>query len=134
MTLLLLDTTFLIDAERATAGIDQVIGDDDDVAIAAVTLAELRVGVALASGRRKARRRDYVDDIAASIPILPYDVGVAQHHAELLVAVRQSGRPRGAHDLIIAATARANRRTVVSADRTAFEDLPGVDSLDHRDA
>ena len=33
--LLLLDTTSLVDAERGTAGLDQLIADDDDVAIAA---------------------------------------------------------------------------------------------------
>jgi predicted nucleic acid-binding protein len=36
------------------------------------------------------------------------------------------GTPRGAHDLIIAATARATSRTVVTSDRTGFIDLPGV--------
>jgi prevent-host-death family protein len=49
-----------------------------------------------------------------------------------LVAVRRSGRPRGAHDLVIAATARASKRTVVTSDLTAFTDLPGVTVLPHR--
>ncbi len=53
MTLLLLDTTFLIDAERDTADLDDLIGDDDDVAIAAITLAELTVGVQLAAARQQ---------------------------------------------------------------------------------
>ncbi len=134
MTLLLLDTTFLIDAERDTADLDDLIGDDDDVAIAAITLAELTVGVQLAAARQRPRRQTYVDEIAASIPILPYDEPVAMHHANLLVAVRRAGRPRGAHDLIIAATAAAAGRTVVSADRRAFEGLPGVHTIDHRPA
>ncbi len=134
MTLLLLDTTFLIDAERDTAALDDLIGDDDDVAISAITLAELTVGVQLAAARQRPRRQSYVDEIAASIPILPYDQPVAMHHAILLVAVRRAGRPRGAHDLIIAATAAAAGRTVVSADRRAFEGLPGVHAIDHRPA
>ena len=132
MTLLLLDTTFLIDAERGAAELDDLIGDDDDVAIAAVTLAELAVGVERAGARQRARRQSFVDEITASIPILPYDEGVAIRHASLLVAVRRAGRPRGAHDLIIAATAAAAGRTVVSADRRAFDGLPGVTAIDHR--
>lgn len=132
MTLLLLDTTFLIDAERGTADVDDLIGDDDDVAIAAITLAELIVGVELAAARQRSRRQSYVDEIAASIPMLPYDESVALRHASLLVAVRRAGRPRGAHDLIIAATAAATGRTVVSADRRAFDGLPGVTAIDHR--
>ncbi|MFV0306760.1 MAG: PIN domain-containing protein [Desertimonas sp.] len=132
MTLLLLDTTFLIDTERRATELDDLIGDDDDVAIAAITLAELTVGVELATVRQRDRRQAFVDEIAASIPILPYDQGVAMRHASLLVAVRREGRPRGAHDLIIAATAAAAGRTVVSADRRAFDGLPGVTALDHR--
>ena len=132
MTLLLLDTTFLIDAERDAADLDEVIGDDDDVAIAAITLAELTVGAQLAAARQRPRRQSYLDEIAASIPILPYDEPVALQHASLLLAVRRAGRPRGAHDLIIAATAAATGRTVVSADRRAFDGLPGVTTIDHR--
>ena len=62
MTLLLLDTTFLIDAERGATGLDNLIDDDDDVAIAAITLAELTVGVELAAApavtTAVVRRRD----------------------------------------------------------------------------
>ena len=132
MRLLLLDTTLLIDAEQGADHLDEMIGDDDDIAIAAITVAELTVGVQLATARRRPRRQAYVDEIVASIPVLPYDQHVALHHANLLVAVRRGGRPRCAHDLIIAATAVAAGRTVVSADRSAFADLPGLSSIDHR--
>ncbi|MEM9033833.1 MAG: PIN domain-containing protein [Actinomycetota bacterium] len=107
MILLLLDTTFPVDAERGAAELDDVIHDDDDVAIAAITLAELTVGVELASGRRRAGRQADVETIAASIPVLPDDEPVGLRHASRLVAVRRAGRPRGAHDLIIAATDRS---------------------------
>ena len=126
MTRLLFDTTFLIDSERAVAELDQLIDDDDEVAVAAVTVAELRVGALLADKRRKPARTTYVNDIVAVIPIVDYDLETAEAHARLLIAVRQQGRPRGAHDLIIAATALASGRTVITADATAFANLPGV--------
>ncbi len=132
MNALLLDTTFLIDAERSQADLDDLIGDDDDIAIAAITVAELLVGVQLASARHRKRRTDYVDAIIGTVTITPYDSTVAAHHAELLVAVRKAGTPRGAHDLIIAATARAYARTVVTADLGAFTDLPGLTVIGHR--
>jgi tRNA(fMet)-specific endonuclease VapC len=124
------DSTF--DASLVDRYTINVIGDNDDVAIAAITVAELQVGVRLVSGRRRAQRQSYVDDVCDVIPILAYDRSVAEEHADLLVAVRQAGRSRGAHDLIIAATARASKRTLVSADLTAFTDLPGVMTIDHR--
>jgi tRNA(fMet)-specific endonuclease VapC len=131
VTRLLLDTTFLIDAERSDDELERLISDDDDVAIAAISMAELLVGVELASSRHKAARREFFDSIVDSIPVLSYDTPIAAEHAGLLVAVRSAGRPRGAHDLIIAATARATGRTIVSADLAAFVDLPGVTVLDH---
>lgn len=133
MTRLLFDTTFLIDAERNADDLDEVIDDDDDVAVAAITIAELRVGALLADRRRTGSRAAFVDAIVDGIPTLDYDLTVAEAHAELLVAVRGQGQPRGAHDLIIAATALAYDRTVVSADSAAFTDLPGVNVRSHRE-
>lgn len=127
MTLLLLDTTVLIDAERHGAAIDEVIADDDDTAIAAITVAELQVGASLADGSRRTARQAFIDAVVATVPIVPYDLSVAKAHARLLVATRKAGRPRGAHDLIIAATAVAGGRTVVTADPAGFKDLPGLD-------
>ncbi len=132
MSLLLLDTTFLIDAERGLAELDSAIGDDDDAAIAAVTLAELLVGVKLASGKRRTSRRQFVAGVVDTLPIIGYDDKVAQEHAELLAAIRKAGSPRGAHDMIIAATARATSRNIVTADRGAFEGLPRVALTSYR--
>ena len=132
MSRLLLDTTFLIDAERSGGDLDEVIDDDDDVSIASITVAELRVGVLVANRRHQAARAEYVDDVIDTIPVLDYDIDVAEAHAQLLVEVRAQGKPRGAHDLIIAATAKAFDLLVVSADESAFEDLPGVSVRTHR--
>jgi len=129
---LLLDTTFLVDADRSGSSIEDLIADEDEVAIAAITIAELLVGVQLADGSHRAARQGFVDDVIDVIPIVDYDATIATSHAELLVAVRRQGRPRGAHDLIIAATAKATQREVVSADSSAYDDLPGIAVRSHR--
>lgn len=95
-------------------------------------MAELLVGVELAEGKKRPQRQAFVDDIVATLQVLTYDLDVSSAHAELLVAVRRQGLPRGAHDLIIAATAKASDRTVVTADATAFEDLPDVSVRRHQ--
>jgi tRNA(fMet)-specific endonuclease VapC len=123
---LILDTMVLIDAERGGATIDRLLGDNDDVAIAAITAAELLVGVELANRRRRPGWERYVDEVFATLPIESYDLDVARLHASLLVHVRRAGIPRGAHDLIVAATALARDRVVVSTDEAAFRDLPGL--------
>ncbi len=123
---LILDTTVLVDAERGGDALSKAIEDDDDVAVAAITVAELKVGVQLAKGRRREKRERFVAAILDAVTIDPYDLEVAEAHAALLAHVRRKGAPRGAHDLIIAATARAQKREVVSFDRSGFVELPGV--------
>ena len=113
--------------ERSARALDQVIGDEDDVVIAAITAAELLVGVELAAGKTKQRRHAFVEDVFSAIPIEPYDLDVARTHSSLLAHTRRAGGTRGAHDLLIAATALTHNRTVVSADASGFEDLPGLD-------
>jgi tRNA(fMet)-specific endonuclease VapC len=125
MARLILDSNVLIDAERGR-GLDRLILDEDDVAIAAITAAELLVGVHLVAEQRRDERLRFVRSVLDTIPVEPYDISVAQVHSELLAHVRTSGRARGAHDLMIAATAAAHGRTVVSTDASAFRDLPGV--------
>ena len=129
MTRLLLDTSVLVSVERgrgAAGPLADVLIEDADVAIATLTLAELSVGVELASERHREARAAFVADVRRTLPTLPYDERVADAHATLLESVRRAGRPRGAHDLIIAATAAAWDRIVVTHDADAFVQLPGV--------
>jgi tRNA(fMet)-specific endonuclease VapC len=124
---LILDTSVLVDAERVGASaLDGLIGDEDDVAIAAITAAELEVGVELAGDARRQEREVFVAAVLDAVSIEGYDLDVARAHGALLAHARRSGRPRGAHDLIIAATARAREREVVSGDQEGFGDLPEV--------
>ncbi len=128
MERLILDTGALIALERGTADVADVLPADADVAIAAVTAAELLVGVELADDRHHARREALVEGIINRVEIVVYDLEVARHNASLLAHARRVGEPRGAHDLQIAATARATDRTVITTDTTAFTDLPDVSS------
>jgi tRNA(fMet)-specific endonuclease VapC len=116
----------LVDAERGGDSLANVLDDGDDVAVAAITVAELKVGVQLAKGGRRDKRERFVAAVLDAVSIEPYDLDVAEAHAALLAHVRRAGTPRGAHDLIIAATARARERQVVSSDRAGFVELPGV--------
>jgi tRNA(fMet)-specific endonuclease VapC len=76
---------------------------------------------------RYERRRRFVDGILNAVVVESYDLEVAHAHADLLAHVQETGRPRDAHDLIIAATAVARGRVVATTDRRGFDDLPGVE-------
>ena len=89
------------------------------------------LGVELADDRHRPGRQAFVDAIVRAVPIVGYDIGVARVHARLLAEVRRAGQPRGAHDLIIASTAIAANRTVLTADPTGFTGLPGLQIREH---
>jgi tRNA(fMet)-specific endonuclease VapC len=123
---LIIDTGALIAIERGHAADSDVLPDSSDVAISAVTASELLAGVELADDDRRDRRHELVEGLLERVEVIAFDLDIARHHAALLAHARRSGQPRGAHDLQIAATARATERTVLTTDEHAFDDLPGV--------
>jgi tRNA(fMet)-specific endonuclease VapC len=124
---LILDTGVLIASERGRAKLADLIAEDDDAVIAAITVAELRTGVELASDRHRTARSAFVQRVIDVLPVEPYDTATALVHGELLAYVQRAGTIRGARDLVVAATALATGRTIVSTDHGArFHDLPGV--------
>ena len=127
MARLILDTTVLIAAERDEIQLEASIDDDDDLAIAALTAAELLVGVELASAKRRGPRAAFVDAVLETLVVEDYTLDTARAHAELLAQVKRSGKPRSAHDLIIAAIAIATDRAVVTDDARGFTRLRGVE-------
>lgn len=80
----------------------------------------------MADARHRDPRQAFVEDILATIRVDEYDLDVARAHAVLMAHTRRTGSARGAHDLIIAATALSRGRIVLTTDVSGFGDLPGV--------
>lgn len=127
---LIVDTGVLINTERGARSLADVVSPDDDLVIAAITVAELRTGVELAGEQHRGSRTEFLLGVLETLPVEPYDLASAEAHGRLLAHVHRSGTRRGAHDLIIAATAIATRRIILTTDQSArFQDLPGVDCI-----
>ena len=127
---LIIDTGVLVASERGRASLVDIVSEDDDLVMAAITVAELRTGIEMASTRHRAARAEFLLKVLEALPVEPYDVATAEVHGRLLAHVHRRGRARGAHDLIIAATAIATKRTLLTTNRNAnFHDLPGVDCI-----
>lgn len=127
MARVILDTGVLVKAARRQLELS-VIAAEDDVAVPAIVVAEFLAGIELgANAARRAKEQALLERVLEVVVVEDYTAQVAPHHAELLAHARRSGRPRGAHDLIIAATARATERTLLTTDgKAGFEELPGV--------
>lgn len=127
MARLILDTGVVIAGVRGSVDV-AALADTDDVVIPAVAVAEYLAGTLLdPDPGRAAAQRAFLDEVLQVLPIHSYDRAVADHHAALLAHVQRDGVKRGAHDLIIAATARAADRIVLTTDeRARFGDLPNI--------
>ena len=124
----ILDTGTIIAIERGKLDVDAVLGRDD-AAIASVTAVELLVGVERADKAHRQARSVRVEAVLASLPIEDYTLAVARIHARLTVQAMSTGKPRSAYDLMIAATAAATNRILLTTDAKAeFNQLAGVRS------
>ena len=127
---LILDTNVLIAYERGI--IDRAALDADELAVASVSIAEYRVGIELADTQaRAADRARALVAITSAVEVLDYTEQTAACHARLIAHARRVGKPRGAHDLIIAAHAAQTERAILTFDAKArFDDLPGVSATE----
>ena len=128
MKRLLLDTDVIIGFERGSLHPNRVFTADDDVALSVITASELFQGVAAASRKHHARRAAQVETALDALVVENLTVAVARIHAVLAYEARRQGIKRGKNDLLIAATAVATKRTLITTDQKArFDLLPTVD-------
>lgn len=120
----LLDTSVVIDLDTVDPA-----RLPSEVAISAVTLAELSAGPSAASDpAERARRQDRLQRVEAVFDPLPFGVDAARAYGRIHAAVVAAGRqPRGRFaDLLIAATALAESLPLVTRNA---EDFAGLQSL-----
>jgi toxin FitB len=104
--------------------------DEDRVFISVITLAELRYGVErLATGARRRRLEEW---LGHELPlrfegrILPVDANIAEAWGKTVSRSDAAGRPIGAMDAFLAATAEFHHLTLVTRDVSDFQLLKAV--------
>ncbi len=119
----LLDTSVVID-------LDIIDGDllPLTVGVSAITMAELAAGPAATSdSAERARRQDRLQRAEAAFEAIPFGPDAARAYGRVYAAVVTVGRqPRRFADLLIAATAVAERLPLVTRNP---EDFMGLDGL-----
>lgn len=125
----IIDTNLLVAGEKADFDLTAFVQalEPDEVAIAAITVAELLHGVERAvTPRIKEARTQYVEGILDAFPILSYGVAEAREHARIWAHMTSRGTLIGAHDFIVAATALAVGFAVATLNQREFERVPGL--------
>lgn len=92
--------------------------------LSAITVAELRAGVALLpAGKRRSRLHDQLEKRMFPMfvgRVLPFDMACTNAYADMLVKMRAAGRSIGTADACIAAIAIAHGFTVATRDTGPF--------------
>ena len=122
--LYVIDTDTVIDVLQgsgdAAARLESV--SPDDVAIAAITVSELRYGVIFSKDTRRGMNSTaaFIDKVA----VLPFTLSAALIHAELRLALRS--QPIGFNDMLIAATTLAVSATLITSNVREFARVPNL--------
>jgi predicted nucleic acid-binding protein len=95
-----------------------------DIAISAITRAEIRSGLEMMEELDKRRRR--IDLLLNELPVLPWNTEAADQFGRINAHLRRNGTPIGDMDTLIAAHALAEKLTLVTHNTRHFEKVPGL--------
>jgi predicted nucleic acid-binding protein len=101
----------------------------DELAISAITMAELAVGPLLAASPvEAAKRQARLQEVESIVEPIPFDGAAARSYGLVVAAVVHQGRkPRSRFaDLLIAATAHASRLDLYTRNGDDFTGLEGL--------
>ena len=132
----LLDTNVLSEPLRADpnrALLARLLRERDGLATAAPVIHELRYGAQrLPESRRRGRIEDYLSDVLAWLPVLPYDRRAAEWHAVERARLAAEGLTPPFVDTQIAAIATTHALTLVTANLRGFQRFDGLRTEDWR--
>lgn len=97
--------------------------DEDQVLLSVVTLAELRHGIELLTGRRRARLDEWLrHDLLLRFEsrIIPVESAIADEWGRIVARRDTQGRPMNAMDALLAATAEVHSLTLVTRNAADF--------------
>ncbi len=92
-----------------------------------VAVSELLMGVHRAdTEERRQRRSAFVEAIISGVGVLDFTIGCARVHAEIYAELAKKGQVIGAHDLMIAATARHHCLSILTDIIDEFTRVTGL--------
>jgi len=128
---IILDSSVLVEYERRRFDLERLLEDHSSPAIAAITAAELLIGVERAdTAERRARRSEFVENILERIPIVDFEMTQARLYAAQFANLVERGLIIGDRDLQIAATALSLGYELATLNTREFERVGGLRIID----
>lgn len=133
---LILDSSIIIAAERKRQTIEELLTSigqtfgDVEIAIPAVTLAELVHGVARANTLEiRTSRRTFIDELKKHVPVHPITDSTAEIAGQISGEQAARGITLPADDLLIGASAIEQGYAVATLNTRHFQAIPGLQVL-----
>lgn len=124
----LIDSDVIIQAEREAIDLDAWLRSkpNEEVKLAAITVAELWRSVERATGVHRAKRQKFLEHALLAFDVVPYSERAAIEHARLWAGTEGTGQRMSPYDLILAATAMESGATIVTFNAQRFAAVPGL--------
>ena len=133
---LILDSSVIIAAERKRQTVEELLTSvgqafgEVEIAISAVTLAELVHGVARANTTQiRENRRAFIDELKRHVPVHPITDSTAEIAGQLSGEQAAKGITLPADDLLIGASAVEQGYAVATLNIRHFQKIPGLKVL-----
>jgi tRNA(fMet)-specific endonuclease VapC len=127
----ILDSSILVAFERRRFDLARLLTDHPAPAVAAVTAADLLIGVERAdTPERRGRREAFVENIFARMPVIPFALPQARLYAVPFAALAGRGEVIGDRDLQIAVTALSLGYDVATLNDHEFRRVAGLRLVD----
>jgi predicted nucleic acid-binding protein len=125
---IILDADVIIRGEKGAFDLQRWVASrpSDEFEVTAITVAELWYGVERAAGAHRAKRQQYLQNVLASLPVVPYTELTAYEHARIWAELESSGQMIGYYDVIVAATALERGSDVATFNRRHFAQVKGL--------
>jgi tRNA(fMet)-specific endonuclease VapC len=129
---IILDADVLIRGEKGSFDVTSWLTTraEDQFEVAAITVAELWHGVERATVQHKTKRKQYLEGVLASLPIIPYTEQTAHEHARIWAELEAAGKMIGYYDIIVAATALERGSAVATFNRRHFDLVTGLNVIE----
>ena len=128
---IVLDSSILVAFERRRFDLERLLKVHSPPAIAAVTAAELLIGVERAdTPERRTRRESFVENILSRVSIIAFELAQARLYAVHFADLTKRGEVIGDRDLQIAVTALSLDYEVATLNLREFQRVSGLRLVD----
>ena len=123
--MILLDTNIVVAFLNGDSAIRKSIKDEiNRIALSSLVVGELDYGAKVSQRAKENLERLY--QFVDLVQVLPFDIECAKFFGSVKSKLRNIGKPTGEVDILIAATAMANKATLVTANKKHFENIEGL--------